>query len=198
LKDGRKMALWRDDASETALWGEGIRLHHPSLDDYDAWAKLRYASRAHTEPWEPGWAEDELTRTAYKRRLRRYQADIEAGTGYPFFIYRAADEVLLGACNLNNVRRGVLQAADIGYWIGAPYVRRGHARAAVRRVLGFAFGPLGLHRVEAATRTENEASRRLLQSIGFTPEGVSREYLKINGQWRDHLRFAILRTDPVR
>lgn len=192
------MALWREESQDAVLWGEGIRLRHPTLEDYDSWAKLRYASRSHTEPWEPSWAEDELTRAAYKRRLRRYQTDLEAGTGYPFFIFRASDDVLLGACNLNNVRRGVLQAADLGYWVGAPYVRRGHARAAVRRVLAFAFGPLRLHRVEAATRLENEPSRRLLLAIGFTPEGVARQYLKIDGEWRDHLKFSILRGDPIR
>lgn len=192
------MALWREETSDQVLWGEGVRLRHPSLDDYDAWAKLRYASRAHTEPFEPSWAEDELTRSAYKRRLRRYQSDVDSGAGYPFFIFRASDDVLLGACNLNNVRRGVLQAGDLGYWIGAPYLRKGHARAAVRRVLAFAFGPLRLNRVEAATRLDNEASRQLLLSVGFTPEGVARKYLKIHGSWRDHLKFAILRDDPIR
>ncbi|XBQ14984.1 MAG: GNAT family protein [Oceanicaulis sp.] len=192
------MALWREDTHEQVLWGEGIRLRHPALDDYDAWAKLRYASRAHTEPFEPAWSEDELTRSAYKRRLKRYQTDVDNGTGYPFFIFRASDDVLIGACNLNNVRRGVLQAADIGYWIGAPYVRKGHGRAALRRVLSFAFGPLRLHRIEAATRLDNEPSRQLLLSVGFTPEGVARQYLKIHGQWRDHLKFAILRGDPIR
>lgn len=192
------MALWRDDAQETVLYAEGIRLRHPGPDDYDSWAKLRFASRRHTEQWEPAWAEDELTRTAFKRRLRRYQSDVETGLGYPFFIFRASDDVLLGACNLNNVRRGVLQSADLGYWIGQPYQRRGHTRTAVRRVLSYAFGPLGLHRVEAATRPENEASRSLLLSVGFTPEGLARKYLKIHGQWHDHLKFSILKEDPIR
>ncbi len=191
------MALWRDETHETVLTGEGVRLRHPSLDDYEAWAKLRYHSRAHTEPWEPAWAEDELSRAAFKRRLRRYTQDIESGQGYPFFVFRSADDVLVGACNLNNVRRGVLQAADIGYWIGAPYVRKGHARAAVRRVLAYAFGPLRLHRVEAAIRPDNEASRALLSSVGFTPEGLARQYLKIRGQWCDHLKYAILSGDRL-
>ncbi|MGP1275187.1 MAG: GNAT family N-acetyltransferase [Caulobacterales bacterium] len=192
------MALWRDEIPETTLTGEGIRLRHPGPDDYEAWAKLRSASRGHTEAWEPAWSEDELTRTAYKRRLRRYQQDVETGQGYPFFIFRASDGVFVGACNLNNVRRGVLQAADIGYWIGSPYVRRGHARAAVRRVVTFAFAQLNLNRIEAATRPENEASRSLLMSVGFSPEGYARRYLKINGEWRDHLKFAIVRGDLLR
>jgi ribosomal-protein-alanine N-acetyltransferase len=192
------MALWRDDTPDTALWGEGVRLRPPALEDYEAWAKLRSASRAHTEPWEPSWSEDELTKSAYKRRLRRYQQDLDNATGYPFFVFRTKDDVLIGACNLNNVRRGVLQAADLGYWIGAPYLRNGHCKAAVRRVLSYAFGPLHLNRIEAATRMENQPSRKLLLAVGFTPEGLARSYLKINGAWRDHLKFAILRDDPIR
>lgn len=192
------MALWRDEASETVLSGERVRLRHPSMEDYDSWAKLRYASRNHTEPWEPSWSEDELSRSAFKRRMRRYESDLESGNGYPFFVYRVQDNVLVGACNLNNVRRGVLQSADLGYWIGQPFIRKGYARSAVKRVLAYALGPLGLHRVEAATRPENEASRALLLSVGFTPEGYARSYLKIHGEWRDHLRFAVVKDDPIR
>ena len=115
--------------------------------------------------------------------------------GYPFFIVRREDDVLLGACNLNNVRRGVLQAADIGYWVGSPYVRKGYTRSAVKRVLCFAFDSLGLHRVEAACRPENHASRKLLEGVGFQFEGRARSFLNIAGDWRDHDRFALLSTD---
>lgn len=190
------MALWRDASLDETLIGEGIRLRPPAIEDYDAWAKLRGASRTHTEPWEPAWAADELTKSAFRRRLARYQSDRQSGAGYPFFVIRSADNVLIGACNLNNVRRGVLQSADIGYWIGTPYVRQGHARAAVRRVLSFAFDELGLHRVEAACRPENEASRQLLEGVGFQHEGRARAFLNIAGEWRDHDRFALLNTDP--
>lgn len=190
------MAVWRETSWDEPLIGEGVRLRMPRLDDYDAWARLRSASRAHTEPWEPAWTQDELSKGAFRRRVERYDADRNAGTGYPFFVMRARDNVLLGACNLNNVRRGVLQSADIGYWIGSPYVRQGYTRAAVRRVLSFAFDELRLHRVEAACQPANTASRTLLEQVGFTHEGLSRAYLNIAGEWRDHERYAILATDP--
>ncbi len=190
------MALWRDASLDEILIGQGIRLRPPTVEDYDAWAKLRGASRSHTEPWEPTWTTDELTKSAFRRRLTRYQADRQSGAGYPFFVVRSNDGVLIGACNLNNVRRGVLQAADIGYWIGTPYVRQGHARAAVRRVLSFAFDELGLHRVEAACRPDNEPSISLLKGVGFHYEGRARAFLKIAGEWRDHDRFSLLSSDP--
>lgn len=189
------MALWRDAESEDTLFGQGIRLRPPTIEDYEAWAKLRGASRGHTEPWEPAWAIDELTKGAYRRRLERYQIDRQGGGGYPFFVFTARDNVLVGACNLNNVRRGVLQSADIGYWIGSPFVRKGYTRAAVRRVLAYAFDDLGLHRVEAACRPENIASRTLLDKIGFQLEGHSREFLNIAGEWCDHDRYALIASD---
>ena len=190
------MALWRDSEIEQSLMAQGIRLSVPTLEDYESWAKLRGASRSHTEPWEPAWTADELSRSAFKRRLERYQIDRQSGAGYPFFVFRSRDNVLLGACNLNNVRRGVQQSADIGYWIGTPYIRQGHTRMAVRRIMAFAFDTLGLHRVEAACRPENKASRKLLKSVGFQFEGRARAFLNIAGEWHDHDRFALLNTDP--
>ncbi len=190
------MAVWRETAWDESLMGQGVRLRAPRIDDYEAWAKLRSASRAHTEPWEPAWTADELSKGAFRRRIERYDADRNAGTGYPFFVTRSRDDVLLGACNLNNVRRGVLQSADIGYWIGTPYVRKGFTRAAVRRVLAFAFDELRLHRVEAACQPTNMASRTLLEGVGFTHEGLARSYLNIAGEWRDHERYAMIASDP--
>ncbi|WP_421785806.1 GNAT family N-acetyltransferase [Hyphobacterium sp.] len=189
------MALWRDDSPDIELETRDLVLRAPNASDYEAWAKLRAASRRHTEPWEPAWTEDELTRTAYRGRLRRYEMDWRDGRGAPFFVIRKQGRLLVGACNLNNIRRGVMQSADIGYWIGTPYVRRGYARQAIQRVLAFAWSELQLNRIEAAVQPQNAASRQLLEEIGFQYEGRARGLLKIAGEWRDHDRLAILRGD---
>ncbi len=99
---------------------------------------------------------------------------------------------------LSGLRRGVTQSGSLGYWIGRPHARQGYMSEAVSCVLDFAFDTLGLHRVEAACLIRNDASRRLLIKSGFTHEGVSRGYLRIDGAWQDHLLFAILRADPRR
>ncbi|MBN9319119.1 MAG: GNAT family N-acetyltransferase, partial [Caulobacterales bacterium] len=83
------------------------------------------------------------------------------------------------------------QTATLGYWIGEPHKRRGHMSAAVKVALRFAFGPLGLHRVEAACIPDNHASANLLLKAGFDEEGYAQGYLKINGEWRDHRLFGI-------
>lgn len=181
---------------EPVLKGEGVYLRYPQMGDYPAWAALRRESREFLEPWEPAWAADELSRGAFRRRIRRYLREIRADTAYPFFLFRTEDRALLGGCTLSHVRRGVTQSASIGYWIGARFARHGYMYAAVQALLPFVFQTLRLHRLEAACVPENEASRSLLQKLGFKEEGLARSYLQINGVWRDHVLFALLENDP--
>jgi [ribosomal protein S5]-alanine N-acetyltransferase len=164
----------------------------PDMSDYEQWAALRSLSSDFLTPWEPIWPANDLTRTAFRSRIRQYWRDIDEDVAYPYFIFDAKDEVLVGALTLSNVRRGVAQTATLGYWIGLPHARRGYMTSAVGLILEFAFRHLGLHRVEAACLPHNTASVGLLHKCGFTHEGLARGYLKIAGEWRDHLLFARL------
>jgi len=177
--------------------GEGVFLRAPQMGDYSDWAALREASRAFLTPWEPTWPADDLSRSAFRRRLRRYAEDQRSDASYAFFLFRKADQTLLGGLTLANIRRGVAQAGSIGYWIGEPYARRGQMTAAVRALVPFAFATLRLHRLEAACIPSNAASIRLLENTGFAREGYAREYLCINGLWQDHLLFARLAGDTM-
>jgi len=191
------MALldWIAPESGLRVEGEGVILRPPRLSDYSEWHELRALSRGFLQPWEPTWAGDDLTRSAYRRRLAAYARDREVGAAYPFFVFRAADETLTGGITLSNVRRGVAQMGSIGYWCGKPFVRQGQTLAAVRALTSFAFRTLGLHRLEAACIPENVASRGLLARAGFVEEGFAAVYLKINGNWRDHVLFGL--TSPL-
>ena len=92
----------------------------------------------------------------------------------------------------------ILLYLSVGYWVGARYARHGHMFSALSAMLPFVFGVLGLHRLEAACIPENEPSRSLLLKVGFREEGRARSYLQINGEWRDHILFALLEEDaPV-
>ena len=96
---------------------------------------------------------------------------------------------------MGNVRRGVAQNAQIGYWLGERFVGQGFMSEAVRLVCEFAFSRSGLHRLEAACIPGNSRSIRLLERNGFRQEGMLTAYLKINGRWRDHLLYA--RINPM-
>ncbi len=175
---------------QPSIFGEGVMLRPPQMTDYSEWAALREQSRAFLAPWEPTWPADDLSRSAFRRRLRRYAEDWRTDQGYAFLVIRAEDDVLVGGLTLANVRRGVAQAGSIGYWMGLPFVRRGYMSAAVSAVIPFAFATLRLHRLEAACIPTNAASIRLLENSGFVREGYAREFLCINGVWQDHLLYG--------
>ena len=179
------------------LEGGAVVLRPPRMSDYKAWADLRAASRDFLQPWEPAWPNDDLTRSAFRRRLSLYTRDRELGLGHAFLMFEAGTGALVGGVNLRSVARGVAQSGSIGYWAGLPYVRRGYTLAGVKAVARFAFRTLALHRIEAACCTDNTASAALLRKAGFEDEGMARGYLKINGIWRDHLLFGMVADEPA-
>lgn len=194
------MAFLRSVSQETGPVLDSPRLfmRTPVAADYVPWAELRAVSRERLVPWEPAWSRDELTRSAYRRRLRHYQRDLRDETGYALFIFRREDDRLVGGLSLSNVRRGVTLAVTLGYWIGAPFHNRGYMTEAVDTVLPFVFGTLWLHRIEAACLPSNQASIRVLEKCGFEREGLARRYLRINGVWQDHYLYSVLAEDMQR
>ena len=178
--------------------GEGVVLRPPRASDYGVWSDLRRRSKTFLQPWEPTWPADDLSRSAFRRRLMAYQRDMDLGSGYSFLVFRQGDRELVGGITLSNVRRGVAQMGSVGYWVGEPFARQGHTLAAVRALSGFGLGRMGLHRLEAACLPENDASRNLLLRAGFQLEGRATAYLKINGDWRDHLLFGLVASASVR
>jgi ribosomal-protein-alanine N-acetyltransferase len=192
------MVLFRTTNSPEPLppiAGDGVILRTPQMTDFAAWSALRGASRDFLMPWEPSWPSDDLTRTAFRQRMKRYAEDQRTDQAYPFFVFRKEDDVLVGGLVLASIRRGVAQSGSLGYWIGAHYARHGHMTAALRALIPSAFEVLRLHRLEAACIPTNVASVRLLERVGFQREGYAREYLCINGIWQDHLLYARLRAD---
>lgn len=183
--------------SAQVVRGRGLLLRPPAMSDYGPWAELRARSRDHLTPWEPSWHRHELTRGAYRRRIRHYQREAREDMGYAFLIFDEMDEHLVGGLTLSSVRRGVTQAAVLGYWLGLPYVKRGYMTRAVNAIVGFAFNDLALHRLEAATMPANAVSIRVLERNGFRREGFARGLLKINGVWEDHVLFALLAQESA-
>jgi [ribosomal protein S5]-alanine N-acetyltransferase len=173
-----------------------VLLRPPRMSDYESWERLRRESREFLTPWEPTWPADDLTRSAFRCRVKRYVRDMREDSGFALFVFTTMTGELAGGLTLSNLRRGAAQTASLGYWIGLPFARQGLMTAAVRAIIPFGFDNLKLHRIEAACLPTNEPSLRLLRRTGFTEEGFARGYLKINGVWRDHVLFSLLATDP--
>jgi [ribosomal protein S5]-alanine N-acetyltransferase len=195
------MALFRfsnDNTGRSRLVGDGVMLRQPRNEDFEEWAALRSRSRAFLEPWEPLWSDEDLTRRAFRLRVKRAQDEAEADEAYAQLVFRTEDDALIGGVTLGIVRRGVAQACTMGYWIGAPFAGQGYMTRAVKAAIRHSFDDLHLRRVEAACLPTNERSRRLLERVGFQREGYARQYLCIAGNWEDHLLYALLSSDVRR
>ena len=177
--------------------GNGVFLRVPRMADFDEWASLRGRSREFLAPWEPVWPDDDLTRSAFRRRIRRYERDLQEESGYAFLIFRKRDRAMVGGATLTNLRRGAAQTGSLGYWMGEPYAGQGYMSAAIAALVPFAHSMLRIRRIEAACLLSNAASIRLLEKMKFSREGTARQYLSIAGSWQDHLLFARLASDPL-
>ena len=198
----RPMAFMRGltfpGGQQPEIQGAEIYLRYPRFADFASWAKLRSESREFLSKWEPVWADDELTRGAFRRHIKRYHKETRLDSAYTFFVFRRSDDTLMGGVTRFNVRRGVTQCCALGYWIGARFARQGYMQDALRALIPFVFTTLGLHRIEAACLPENEPSRNFLAKIGFRVEGLAKNYLLINGEWKDHVLLALLEDEALR
>ncbi|MGO7207548.1 GNAT family N-acetyltransferase, partial [Rhizobium ruizarguesonis] len=170
-------------------------LRLPRYQDFNQWHRLRAESRKFLEPWEPTWRRDELTEGAYRARVVRGKQEYTSGQAVPLFIFLKGDMTLVGGVTIGYIRRGAAQSCMIGYWMGERHAGQGHMFAALQMVIPYIFTGLELHRIEAACIPDNARSIRLLEKAGFQREGYLRGYLKINGQWHDHVMFSRLATD---
>ena len=174
---------------------ERLTLRPPVHSDFRDWSALRHQSMEFLTPWEPGWADDHLTRKAFTNRVYWAQRSVSGGSAVPLFLFRRTDQELMGAITLDNIRRGPAQAGTLGYWTGQSFTRQGYMREAIAAMVHHTFTKLDLSRIEAACLPENVASRGLLESSGFKYEGVAQSYLQIDGRWRTHVLYASLRSD---
>ena len=158
--------------------------------------RLRLANEAWLSPWEPSapvpWRERH-TPAAYRAMRRAVTRRARAGTSLPFAIWYEGR--LAGQVTVDNLVRGGLRSGHLGYWLDAAVAGRGVGSLAVALVCDHAFGPAGLHRLQADIRPENGPSRRLVERLGFRQEAMFRDYLDIDGAWRDHLGYALVSED---
>lgn len=187
------MLMFRRSASTVETTRIILRL--PEMGDHSQWSRLRREGESFLRPWEPAWSSDHLARRAFRTRVYWAWRARDEGRALALFLVRREDDRLMGAITLDNIRRGPAQSAQVGYWIGPDFARKGYMTEALTAVVDHAFARLDLSRLEAACLPENVASRALLDRAAFRHEGVAEAYLQIDGRWRDHVLYARLRSD---
>lgn len=175
---------------------ERLRLSSPHEVKAEAVCDYYTRNRAFLARFSPA-REDSFFTLPFQAVLVRAQAlEWEAGREYRFYLTRKGnDSRIIGTIALTNVIRGVFLSCFLGYQLDEEQVNRGYMTEAAKRTVRFAFEDLGLHRVEANIIPRNAASRAVAEKSGFAAEGISREYLKINGKWEDHIHYVILNRD---
>lgn len=145
-------------------------------------------------PWEPLRDETFFTEEACHSRVKDSFNAFEQGVALPLVALCTRSQRVIATCNFSNIIRGVFQACHFGYAIDQGYEGQGIMTEVLEASIDYVFSELKLHRVMANYMLKNVRSGRLLQRLGFEKEGVAREYLKINGQWQDHILTAKINT----
>jgi ribosomal-protein-alanine N-acetyltransferase len=160
-----------------------VLIRHPQMADQDAFiAAMRESRELHGR-----WVAMAATPSAYATYIQRSE---EPGRAF-FLACRIGDGAIVGFLNLGEIIRGSLQQAFLGYGGTTQGAGQGYMTEAMHLVLRHAFTELRLHRIEANIQPGNLRSIALARRCGFELEGFSPKYLKINGRWRDHERWAI-------
>jgi len=165
-----------------------VRIEAPEERHAEAFVEAVRASRA----LHGRWVAPPDSLEAFAKYVDAVQSD-EARVG--FLVFERASGALVGGANASQIVRGAFRSCYLGYQAFAPLAGLGLMRAGLALILDALFGEHGLHRVEANVQPENTRSIAVAKSLGFRFEGFSPRYLKINGRWRDHERYALVAED---
>jgi ribosomal-protein-alanine N-acetyltransferase len=168
------------------------------MRDASAWLESRRRNVEWLRRWEAtppsGPAVFGASPAVFTAMVRRLRAEARRGNALPFVI--EVDGSFAGQLNVAGIVRGSLYSASIGYWVDERVAGRGVMPTSVALAVDYCFfGPVDLHRIEVNIRPENAASRRVVEKLGFRDEGLRRRFLHIDGDWRDHLSFALVKED---
>jgi len=167
-------------------------------DDRAAFIGMHELSRGFFAPWMP-IAETQSLDELFDQQLQRTQSALETGKDLRLTAFLRDDRRLVGMFNLNEIIRGAFCNAFAGWKVSADLTRQGFGTEGVNGLLDVAFASpptgLGLHRVQANIVPTNLASLALAEKVGFRREGLAKAYLKIAGEWRDHVMLAKLAVE---
>jgi ribosomal-protein-alanine N-acetyltransferase len=190
------MAQWPVELRGVTPRGEEISLGPLRRRDRAEWMRVRALNRAWLSPWEATSPDQTRTVVTFAALVRHYNSEGRAGRMLPFVIRtQARRRRIVGQMSLFGISFGSLMSVSAGYWVDEDVAGRGITPTALAVAGDYAFGTLGLHRIEVNIRPENANSIAVVRKLGFRDEGLRPAYLHIDGAWRDHQSFALTTED---
>ncbi len=181
------------------LIGRRVELRPLRPDDFEHWSEVRNVNVDWLTKWEPsrpiGTPDVINDKTAFASRCNARDRERHLGSGYGFGIF--VNGSFSGEINISSIQRGPFQNCYVGYWIDQRQAGNSYIPESLVLLLQFAFEELELHRVQVAIIPRNASSRRVAEKLELRNEGLAQKYLEIDGQWEDHMRFAITSEEWV-
>jgi len=175
------------------LFGRRVMLRPIVLDDFESWSEVRTRCGEWLTRWEPQRLPNQpdvtRDRDAFAVRCSARHRERQLGTGFGFGVFVEGE--FCGEINLSSIQRGPFQNAYVGYWMDERWAGQSLMPEAVLVLAKFAFEELHLHRIQISIIPRNAPSRRVVDKLGLRNEGTAERYLEINGEWEDHVRYAM-------
>ncbi|WP_428243269.1 GNAT family N-acetyltransferase [Gynuella sp.] len=146
-------------------------------------------------PFEPLRGDDYYELDSIQQRIQSMMADEANQRGISFIVTEKNASTIIGSINFSNFVLGVFQACHLGFSVDGDMEGKGIMREALTDAMQYIKTRYGLHRVMANHLVTNKRSSNLLKRLGFVREGYAESYLKINGEWQDHILNAYVFED---
>lgn len=146
------------------------------------------------EPFEPERPFHFYTEEFQRRNLAAEYRKYQQHHYLRFYLFEQKNpDYIIGSVCFDDIRMGSFRSCMAGYKLDKKYQGQGYMLEAMTYCLRHViFGEYGIHRVEAMVVPENTASIHLLERLGFEREGVSRDFARLGGKWKDHVRYALI------
>lgn len=167
-------------------------LRFPVHEDVPAIARYVTANREHFRKGGPARDLNYYTELYWTKAVSDIERDWREDRHCHFFLFDKTDGLPIGRARLSDFVRGAMHGCNLGYEVAKSHEGRGFMTEALAPAIAYAFGPLNLHRVQAAYRPENVRSGRVLERLGFTREGLAPAYLRVDGKWEDHVITSLV------
>lgn len=172
----------------------------PDKEAAAGYAQFCRENSAFLKPWQGPFYQREFAVDFWQASLEKRRLAMTADRGYSFGIFwrdAGLQGPLLGYCNFSEVVRGLFQACYLGYALAQSAQRKGVMTEALGGAIEYMFSSVKIHRVMANYMPHNTRSAAVLQRLGFTIDGAAKDYLFINGQWRDHVLASLTNPEPI-